>query len=75
MRCGLGPYLTADVKFYILGDDAVLTIATATTDAFKPLSQTRIMDGVDSWAPMAIVDGRLLCRDSHRLVCLDVRAP
>ena len=75
MRFGLGPYLIADGKFYILSDDAVLTIATATTDAFKPLSQTRIMDGVDAWAPMAIVDGRLLCRDSHRMVCLNVRAP
>lgn len=74
MRFGLGPYLIADGKFFILSDDAVLTIAAARTDAFKPLSQTRIMDGVDSWAPMAIVDGRLLCRDSHRMVCLDVRA-
>jgi len=74
LRFGLGPFMIADGKFYILSDDAVLTIAAATTDGFKPLSQTRLMDGVDAWAPMALVDGRLLCRDSHRLLCLDVRA-
>jgi outer membrane protein assembly factor BamB len=73
-RFGLGPYFAADDKFFILSDDGELTIAKATVKEFAPLSQTRLFDGVDAWAPMALVDGLLLCRDSHRMVCVDVRA-
>ncbi len=73
-RFGLGPFLVADGKFFILDDDGMLTIAKATAKEYVQLSQTQILDGVDAWAPMAIVAGRLLLRDSHRMVCLDVKA-
>jgi outer membrane protein assembly factor BamB len=73
-RFGLGPYLIADNKFFILSDDGELTMAQATTSGYKRLARFKVLDGNDSWAPMAIVNGRLLCRDSRRLVCLDVRA-
>lgn len=72
-RFGLGPYLIADGKFYILSDDGELTMAQATTAGFKPLAKAKVLEGVDAWGPMAMVDGRLLCRDSHRMICLDLR--
>jgi outer membrane protein assembly factor BamB len=73
-RYGLGPYLIADNKFFILSDEGVLTMMRA--DAGEPifLAQAKILDGHDAWGPMAIVNGRLLARDSRRLVCVDVRA-
>jgi outer membrane protein assembly factor BamB len=73
-RFGLGPYLMADNKFYILSDDGVLTVLRVSTAEFIQLGQAKILDGVDAWGPMALVNGRLLARDSHRLVCLDIRA-
>jgi len=73
-RFGLGPYLIADDKFYILSDDGVLTVMKADTNGPVVLSQAKILDGVDSWGPMAVADGRLLARDSRRMVCLDLRA-
>jgi len=73
-RFGLGPYLIADGKFFILNDDGVLTLLEASTSGYRQLAQTKIMDGVDAWGPLAIADGRLLLRDSKRLVCLDVSA-
>lgn len=72
-RFGLGPYLVADGKFFILSDDGVLTIVKADTSGYKPFSETKILDGVDAWGPMVLTGGRLLARDSRRLVCLDVR--
>lgn len=72
-RYGLGPYLIADGKFFILSDEGVLTIMEATARAPVLLSQTKILNGHDAWGPMAIVNGRLLARDSRRLVCVDVR--
>jgi outer membrane protein assembly factor BamB len=73
-RFGLGPYLVADDKFYILSDDGVLTVLETSTRGYVPLAEAKVLEGVDAWGPMALVQGRLLLRDSRRLVCLDVRA-
>jgi len=72
-RFDLGPYLLADGKFIILSDDGVLTLAEATLAGYRPLASARILDGQDSWAPMALVEGRLIARDSRRMVCVDLR--
>ena len=72
-RFGLGPYLVADGKFFVLSDDGVLTVLQADTQGYRELGQAKVLEGVDAWGPMALVSGRLLLRDSRRLVCLDVR--
>lgn len=72
-RFGLGPYLVADGKLFILSDDGVLTVADADSGSFVQLGQAKVLEGVDAWGPMALVDGRLLLRDSRSLICLDVR--
>ena len=71
-RFGLGPFLLADGKFFILNDEGVLTIVEANTQAYNQLAQFKILDGKDSWGPMAIVNGRLLLRDSKKMVCVDL---
>lgn len=73
-RFGLGPFLFADGKFLILNDTGELTLARASKTGFEKLARARVLRGRDAWAPMALVDGRLLLRDSEQLVCLDVRA-
>lgn len=73
-RFGLGPYLLADGKFFILRDEGTLVLARAQADRYEPLAEARVLDGRDAWGPLALVDGRLLLRDATRLVCLDVRA-
>ncbi len=72
-RYGLGPYIIADNKFFILNDDATLTIASASVSKFTILDKAKILDGQDAWGPMAIADGRLLMRDSKVMVCIDLR--
>ncbi len=73
-RFGLGPYLIADDKIFILSDDGVLTVLRTSTTEYIQLTQAKVLEGVDAWGPMALVNGRLLARDSHRLVCIDIRA-
>ena len=73
-RFGLGPYIVADDKFYVLSDDGVLTVLEASSKGYKQLAQAKVLDGFDAWGPLAIVNGRLLARDSHRMVCVDLRA-
>ncbi len=72
-RFGLGPYILADGKFFIVDDDGTLTIARASVSGFEVLDKKRIIQGQDAWGPIAIADGRLLMRDSKQMVCLDMR--
>ncbi|MBA7590781.1 hypothetical protein ES708_32918 [subsurface metagenome] len=73
-RFGLGPYILADDKLFILSDEGVLTVMQVSTKEPIQLTQAKILDGFDAWGPMALVNGRLLARDSHRMVCVDIRA-
>jgi outer membrane protein assembly factor BamB len=72
-RFGLGPFLFADEKIFILNDNGELTLIRASVKGFERLAQARVLRGRDAWAPMTVVDGKLLLRDSEELVCLDVR--
>jgi len=73
-RFGLGPYIVADDKFFVLSDDGILTVLKASSKEYLPLAQAKILEGTDAWGPLAIAGGRLLARDSKRMVCLDLRA-
>lgn len=72
---GLGPFLLADRKFFVLDDDATLTMVRADAGEYVELGRARIFPGTDAWGPLVLVDGRLLLRDATRLVCLDLTAP
>ncbi len=73
-RFGLGPYILADGKFFILSDDGVLTIARASTDKYLQLDQIKVFpDGHDAWAPIAVADGYMVLRDSKEMVCINIK--
>ncbi len=72
-RFGLGPFLAANDKILILSDEGVLTLIRASIDSYQELATAKVLEGRDAWGPMALADGRLLVRDSRRLVCLDLR--
>jgi len=73
-RYGLGPYVYADNKFFVLSDEGELTVINAEANQFEELGKYKILDGHDAWGPMAIVDGRLLARDSKKMICIDLRS-
>ncbi len=71
-RFGLGPYLIADNKMFLLSDDGTLTMIKPDGKKYVQLAQKKLFDGQDAWAPMAIADGRLLLRDAKRMYCVNV---
>lgn len=74
-RFGLGPFMIADGKFFILNDDGVLTMARASVSQFEKLAEAQVIeDGIDAWAPLAMAGGKMILRDATRMVCLDLRA-
>lgn len=68
----LGPYMIAGDLMYIMDGSGKLTLAEATPTGYVPLDEAKVLDGIESWAPMAMVAGRLIVRDFKRMVCLDV---
>lgn len=71
-RFGKGPYLIAQDLIYLMDDDGTLTMAEASTTAYKPLGKAKILEGPDAWGPLALADGRLIVRDNFRMACLEV---
>ena len=71
---GLGPFLLANDLFYLLDDHGLLILARASLDGYEVLSKAQVLHGHDAWGPMALVDGRLILRDSRNMICLDVSA-
>ena len=73
-RFGLGPFLLADDKFYILDDDGTFTMIDGAGQEYRQLGQARVLHGHDAWGPIAIAGDRILLRDMNNLVCVDVGA-
>jgi outer membrane protein assembly factor BamB len=71
-RFGSGPYLIADGLLYLLNDSGLLTLAEASPQGYKQLAQAQVLNGNDSWGPMALVGRRLILRDFTQMTCLDV---
>jgi outer membrane protein assembly factor BamB len=71
-KFGLGPFLIANGKLIVMNDDGRLTLAEASVDGWQPLAQAKVLNGPDSWGPMALVTGRLIARDMTKMICLDL---
>jgi len=74
-KFGLGPYMITNGLIYIMNDSGVLTLAKANPMEYVQLAQAKILEGPDSWGPMALAGGRLILRDMNRMICLDITEP
>lgn len=73
-RFFLGPYMVAGGKMFLVNNSGTLTVGEVSKDGFKRVARYEIFeDGVDSWGPLAFVDGLLIMRDLTRVKCLDFR--
>jgi outer membrane protein assembly factor BamB len=74
LKFGHGPYMIADGMVFALSEGGLLAIIEATPEGFQLLGQAQVLeDAHEAWGPMALVSGRLVLRDVHRMLCLDVR--
>ena len=42
---------------------------------FKPLASAELLEAANNWAPIALVDGKLLIRDQKQMKCVQVGRP
>ncbi|MBX3434630.1 MAG: PQQ-like beta-propeller repeat protein [Pirellulales bacterium] len=72
---GMGGYLLADGKFFVLEDrTGLVRMLDAGSDEYRELARAQVLEGPDVWAPPVISHGKLLIRDLKKLVCLDIAA-
>jgi hypothetical protein len=50
-----------DTKLYLIEPDPA---------GFKPLASAELLESGNNWAPIALVDGRLLIRDQKQMKCV-----
>jgi outer membrane protein assembly factor BamB len=70
---GYATLIKADGKLLIARTDGTLALAELRMDAFQPLAQAQVFEGVTRALP-ALADGRLYVRDGRTLKCLAVGA-
>lgn len=69
-----GPLLIADGMIYIMeGNGGTLHMVKASADKYQNVASAKILDGEQIWAPMALSDGKLYCRDQKQLKCVDLK--
>ena len=71
-RFGIGPFMIANGLIYAMNDMGVLTLIKATPAGYRPLARAKVLEGPESWGPMAVASGRLILRDLKRMICLDI---
>jgi len=71
-RFGLGPFILIDDKFFILSDEGELTVIQTSTKEYKELAKAKILSGPDAWGPIAVANGKMLLRDSKKMVCIEM---
>ena len=71
-KFGIGPYAVAGDLIYVMNDHGLLSRVEADPHAFRLIDRNQVLEGHDSWGPMAFAKGRLIVRDLTRMVCLDV---
>jgi outer membrane protein assembly factor BamB len=69
---GLGPLLVADGRIYAMNDTGLLRLIEADPSAYRKLAEAQVLEGRESWGPMALAGTRLLVRDFSHLACLEV---
>jgi outer membrane protein assembly factor BamB len=71
-RYGIGPYVVAGDRLLVMNDMGRLTMVRASPNGFERMAEAQVLQGHDSWGPMAVAGDRLIVRDLTTLTCLDM---
>lgn len=74
-KFGSGSYTIAGSLIYVMNDNGLVSRVEATPEAFRLWDQIQVLQGHDSWAPIAAASGRMIFRDLTKMVCLNVSSP
>ncbi len=67
-----GPCAIVNGLLYVMNDHGDLTLVEASPTGYLPLAHAKVLDGRESWGPMAIASNRMIVRDTLKMICLDI---
>ena len=67
-----GPYAIVNGLLYVMDDRGAMTLVEASPTGYRPLAHAKVLEGHDSWGPMAIAGSRMIVRDTLKMICLDI---
>ena len=67
-----GPYAIVNGLLYVMDDHGAMTLVEAGPNGYSPLAHAKVLEGRDSWGPMAIAANRMIVRDTLKMICLDI---
>ncbi|MGB4292196.1 MAG: hypothetical protein WBJ37_04850, partial [Bacteroidales bacterium] len=67
-----GSMILADGLILATDGQHTLYLIEPDPSGFKPLASAQLLGDGQNWAPMALVDGKLLLRDQRKLICVRV---
>ncbi len=70
-----GGSVLADGLLLSVDGDKKLYLIEPDPSGFKPLASAELLASGENWAPIALVDGKLLIRDQKNLKCVMVARP
>jgi outer membrane protein assembly factor BamB len=70
-----GGAVLADGLLLIVDGNTRLSLVEPDPSGFKPLASAEVLAPGENWAPIALVDGKLLIRDQRQMKCLQVGQP
>jgi outer membrane protein assembly factor BamB len=62
---GLGPFLLAEGVFFVMNDSGKLSLVEDSATRFNLLAQAPVLQGRESWGPMALAGGGCCCATSR----------
>ena len=69
---GFGPCVIVNDVIYAMDDHGRLVLIKATERGYNKLSEYQVLDGHDSWGPIAIVDNKMILRDLKQMICFEI---
>ena len=71
-KFGGGSYVITGGVLYLMNDSGTLSIVRATPERYEKIAEVSILDGIESWGPIAVAHDRLILRDLTRMICIDI---
>jgi len=65
-----GGTILADGLLLTTDGSTMLYVVEPSPSGFKPLASAKLLEAGENWAPLALVDGKLLIRDQKNLKCV-----
>lgn len=68
----LGPWAIINGMLYVMDGEGRLTLVKATPKGYEEIAETTVIEGHESWGPIAYVNGRIIVRNLTKMACVKI---